>query len=120
VIRRRLSVVPGGTRPIEAAHRPRRRRAKNRLVLAAGAVVCVVFLLVGSAAAPRGMADKNLVQTTVAAGRFKTLASLVTKAGLADALSGKAPPYVALDISVQADDGPPKHPGVSVAGASFA
>ncbi|MFZ4574921.1 MAG: fasciclin domain-containing protein [Phycisphaerales bacterium] len=33
--------------------------------------------------------DKNLVQTAVADGRFKTLAMLIEKAGLADALSGK-------------------------------
>lgn len=33
--------------------------------------------------------DKNLVKTALADGRFKTLASLIEKAGLADALSGK-------------------------------
>ena len=33
--------------------------------------------------------DKNIVQTAVADGRFKTLATLLEKAGLVDALSGK-------------------------------
>ncbi|MCE7975321.1 MAG: fasciclin domain-containing protein [Leptolyngbya sp. PLA1] len=36
-------------------------------------------------------ADKNLVQTAVAAGSFKTLAMLIEKAGLADTLSGPGP-----------------------------
>jgi uncharacterized surface protein with fasciclin (FAS1) repeats len=33
--------------------------------------------------------DKNIVQTAIADGRFKTLATLLEKAGLVDALSGK-------------------------------
>ena len=37
------------------------------------------------------MGEKNLVQTAVAAGQFKTLASLIQKAGLAGALQGKGP-----------------------------
>ena len=36
-------------------------------------------------------ADKDLVQTAVAAGQFKTLATLLEKAGLVDALKGKGP-----------------------------
>ena len=43
-----------------------------------------------SASAPHKPA-KNIVQTAVAAGSFKTLVSLVKQAGLAGALSGKAP-----------------------------
>ena len=43
-----------------------------------------------SAAAPRA-AQKNIVQTAVAAGQFKTLVALVKKAGLAATLSGKGP-----------------------------
>lgn len=35
--------------------------------------------------------DKNIVETAVAAGQFKTLASLLTKAGLAGTLQGKGP-----------------------------
>ena len=34
---------------------------------------------------------KNIVETAIAAGQFKTLASLLTKAGLAGALQGKGP-----------------------------
>jgi uncharacterized surface protein with fasciclin (FAS1) repeats len=41
-------------------------------------------------AAPSG-AEKNIVQTAVAAGKFKTLASLLKKAGLAGTLQGKGP-----------------------------
>ena len=37
------------------------------------------------------MGEKNLVQTAVAAGQFKTLASLLQKAGLAGTLEGKGP-----------------------------
>ena len=37
------------------------------------------------------MGEKNLVQTAIAAGQFKTLASLLTKAGLAGTLEGKGP-----------------------------
>jgi uncharacterized surface protein with fasciclin (FAS1) repeats len=36
-------------------------------------------------------AEKNIVQTAVAAGKFKTLASLLKKAGLAGTLQGKGP-----------------------------
>ena len=43
-----------------------------------------------SASAPHKPA-KNIVQTAVAAGSFKTLVSLVKQAGLAGALSGKGP-----------------------------
>jgi uncharacterized surface protein with fasciclin (FAS1) repeats len=42
-----------------------------------------------TAAPQRETASKNLVQTAVAAGQFKTLVSLVKQAGLASALSGK-------------------------------
>jgi uncharacterized surface protein with fasciclin (FAS1) repeats len=41
----------------------------------------------GSTAAP----SKNVVQTAVSAGQFKTLVALVKKAGLVGALSGKGP-----------------------------
>jgi uncharacterized surface protein with fasciclin (FAS1) repeats len=57
----------------------------------------VVALAVGVASATAGQAmtggqktgEKNLVQTAVAAGQFKTLASLLQKAGLAGTLQGK-------------------------------
>jgi uncharacterized surface protein with fasciclin (FAS1) repeats len=58
-----------------------------------------VALAVGAATATAGpattaapkMGEKNLVQTAIAAGQFKTLASLLTKAGLAGTLQGKGP-----------------------------
>ena len=58
-----------------------------------------VSLAVGVATAAAGpattsapkMNQKNIVQTAVAAGQFKTLASLLTKAGLAGTLQGKGP-----------------------------
>jgi uncharacterized surface protein with fasciclin (FAS1) repeats len=37
------------------------------------------------------MGEENLVRTAVAAGQFKTLASLLSKAGLAKTLEGKGP-----------------------------
>ena len=37
------------------------------------------------------MGEKNLVQTAIAAGQFKTLASLLQKAGLAATLEGRGP-----------------------------
>ena len=59
----------------------------------------VLALAVGVATATAGgttsarpkMGEKNLVQTAIAAGQFKTLASLLTKAGLATTLEGKGP-----------------------------
>ena len=62
--------------------------------------VLAISLAVGAATAAAGpatttpgskMAQKNIVQTAVAAGQFKTLASLLTKAGLAGTLQGKGP-----------------------------
>ncbi len=59
----------------------------------------VVALAVGLATATAGrattahstMGEKNLVQTAIAAGQFKTLASLLQKAGLAGTLAGTGP-----------------------------
>jgi uncharacterized surface protein with fasciclin (FAS1) repeats len=61
--------------------------------------VAVVALAVAAATATVGratatapkMGEKNLVQTAVAAGQFKTLASLLQKAGLAGTLEHKGP-----------------------------
>ncbi len=58
----------------------------------------VLALAVGVATAPAGrapagakMGEKNLVQTPVAAGQFKTHALLLQKAGLVGTLEGKGP-----------------------------
>lgn len=57
--------------------------------------VLTVALAVAAGTASAGPASttgqKNIVQTAVAAGQFKTLASLLTKAGLAGTLQGKGP-----------------------------
>ena len=63
----------------------------KKSIAALGAAVVVTAALGGVAtAAPTkhaGMNDKNIVQTAVAAGSFKTLVTLVKQAGLAGALS---------------------------------
>jgi uncharacterized surface protein with fasciclin (FAS1) repeats len=60
--------------------------------------VLLLALGVGAATATAGrstpaskMGEKDLVQTAIAAGQFKTLASLLQKAGLAGTLEGKGP-----------------------------
>jgi len=70
--------------------------ATKRIALIAALALA---LAVGVAAATAGrtttagsaMGEKNVVQTAVAAGQFKTLASLLTKAGLVGTLEGKGP-----------------------------
>jgi uncharacterized surface protein with fasciclin (FAS1) repeats len=61
------------------------------LAVLAAAMLAAAALVAGSTA-PRAeaapAASKNIVQTAVAAGQFKTLVALVKKAGLAGALSG--------------------------------
>jgi transforming growth factor-beta-induced protein len=59
-------------------------------VAASNGVIHVVDSVLIPKAAPAAPA-KNIVQTAVAAGQFKTLASLLTKAGLAGTLQGKGP-----------------------------
>ena len=59
-------------------------------VAASNGVIHVIDSVLIPKAAPAALA-KNIVQTAVAAGQFKTLASLLTKAGLAGTLQGKGP-----------------------------
>jgi uncharacterized surface protein with fasciclin (FAS1) repeats len=59
-------------------------------VMASNGVIHVIDSVLIPKAAPAASA-KNIVQTAIAAGQFKTLASLVTTAGLAGALQGKGP-----------------------------
>jgi uncharacterized surface protein with fasciclin (FAS1) repeats len=66
-----------------------------RTILLVSAAVMAVAVAPASSrtdltAAPSD-AEKNIVQTAVAAGKFKTLASLLKKAGLAGTLQGKGP-----------------------------
>ena len=68
----------------------------KRIVITA-ALTLVLAVGVASATAGRAttagstMGEKNLVQTAIAAGQFKTLASLLQKAGLAGTLEGTGP-----------------------------
>jgi uncharacterized surface protein with fasciclin (FAS1) repeats len=59
------------------------------LVLGVGAAASAIAGR-STPAAPK-MGEQNLVQTAIAAGQFKTLASLLQKAGLAGTLEGKGP-----------------------------
>ncbi len=68
------------------------RTRVTALVVVALAVAAVAALGGRADAAPAAPeAQRNIVQTAVAAGEFKTLVSLVKKAGLAKTLSGKGP-----------------------------
>jgi uncharacterized surface protein with fasciclin (FAS1) repeats len=72
---------------------PAKEIAMKKLVVVALAAALAASALGATApanAAPRA-AQKNIVQTAVAAGQFKTLVALVKKAGLAGTLSGKGP-----------------------------
>jgi len=59
-------------------------------VTASNGVIHVIDSVLIPKAAPAAPA-KNIVQTAIAAGQFKTLASLLTKAGLGGTLQGKGP-----------------------------
>ena len=71
-------------------------QSKIRMAALLSALLVVVGVVAAGAASGGTSAEtaakqKNIVQTAVAAGQFKTLASLVTQAGLAETLSGKGP-----------------------------
>jgi uncharacterized surface protein with fasciclin (FAS1) repeats len=64
---------------------------KKLVPLVTGAAVLAVSASIATASpGTTTMGQKNIVQTAVAAGQFKTLASLLTKEGLAATLEGKA------------------------------
>jgi uncharacterized surface protein with fasciclin (FAS1) repeats len=56
-----------------------------------GAVVALAVSLSAPAATARPAAESDIVQTAVAAGQFKTLAKLLTRAGLASTLERPGP-----------------------------
>ena len=60
-------------------------------VCAVAALATAVPLTYAGASAKTSTSNANIVQTAVAAGKFKTLVTLVKKAGLVGALSGKGP-----------------------------
>jgi len=66
-----------------------RRNAKVILLGVAGALV--LALSVATYAGPKRVPTKNIVDTAVEAGSFKTLATALQAAGLVDTLKGKGP-----------------------------
>jgi uncharacterized surface protein with fasciclin (FAS1) repeats len=61
------------------------------IVIGAATLAVATSISAASPAKSTAMGQKNIVQTAVAAGQFKTLVSLVKQAGLAGALSGPGP-----------------------------
>ena len=55
------------------------------------ASIAAAFAIAALVAAPTRAAEKDIVDTAVAAGNFKTLAKLLTDAGLVDTLKGAGP-----------------------------
>jgi uncharacterized surface protein with fasciclin (FAS1) repeats len=62
---------------------------KSKIACLAAAAVAAVGLAYGSA--PGRAADKDLVDTAVAAGQFETLAAAIGAAGLVETLKGEGP-----------------------------
>ena len=68
------------------------RQMRTILALSAVTAVAVTGMIAGATAdTPRASADKNVVETAGAAGKFKTLTSLLKRAGLVRTLQGKGP-----------------------------
>jgi uncharacterized surface protein with fasciclin (FAS1) repeats len=62
-----------------------------RTILALAAAVLAVAVVAPAGATTSARPQANIVETAVAAGKFKTLTSLVKQAGLAKTLQGKGP-----------------------------
>jgi uncharacterized surface protein with fasciclin (FAS1) repeats len=67
------------------------RQIRNTLTVAAVTAVALATLTVGAPADTTRAPGKDIVQTAAAAGKFKTLTSLLKQAGLAKTLEGKGP-----------------------------
>jgi uncharacterized surface protein with fasciclin (FAS1) repeats len=67
------------------------RHIQTILALSAVTAVAVTAMIGGATADTPRASDKNIVETAVAAGKFKTLTSLLKRAGLAKTLQGKGP-----------------------------
>jgi uncharacterized surface protein with fasciclin (FAS1) repeats len=67
------------------------RQIRTILALSAVTAVAGAGVIAGAAADTPRASDKNIVETAAAAGKFKTLASLLKRAGLVNALQGKGP-----------------------------
>ena len=68
-----------------------RQTSKTVKALAVFAVACATSLGLSSSPAAAGGADKDIVDTAVAAGSFKTLAKALAAADLVDTLKGAGP-----------------------------
>ncbi len=67
------------------------KKIGTAIVIGAAALAAATSISAATPAKATAMGQKNIVQTAVAAGQFKTLVSLVKQAGLAGALSGPGP-----------------------------
>jgi uncharacterized surface protein with fasciclin (FAS1) repeats len=67
------------------------RQIRTILAVSAVTAVTVSALTAGAPADTPRAPEKNIVETAVAAGKFKTLASLLERAGLVKTLEGKGP-----------------------------
>jgi uncharacterized surface protein with fasciclin (FAS1) repeats len=67
------------------------RQVRTILALCAVAAVAALALTAGAPADTSRAPRKDIVETAVSAGKFKTLASLLKKAGLVKTLEGKGP-----------------------------
>jgi transforming growth factor-beta-induced protein len=67
------------------------KRMRISIALFVVAAVAAATLGASASSASRSAGDQNIVQTAIAAGQFKTLATLLTKAGLVDTLSTGGP-----------------------------
>ena len=69
----------------------KRIRTMLSLLVVAAVAASAIGASASASTASRSAGEKNIVQTAISAGQFKTLASLLTKAGLAGALQGTGP-----------------------------
>jgi uncharacterized surface protein with fasciclin (FAS1) repeats len=67
------------------------RQIRTILALSAVTAVAVTGMIAGATADTPQASDKNIVETAGAAGKFKTLTSLLKRAGLAKTLQDKGP-----------------------------
>jgi uncharacterized surface protein with fasciclin (FAS1) repeats len=67
------------------------KRTRRTLALIVVAVLAIAAIGASASTAARSADEKNIVETAVAAGDFKTLASLLTQTGLVDTLSNGGP-----------------------------
>jgi uncharacterized surface protein with fasciclin (FAS1) repeats len=63
----------------------------TRLILILAAVAAIAVPAAGSTASPSAGPSKDIVDTAVGGGKFKTLTSLLTRAGLVGTLRGAGP-----------------------------